>query len=110
MDGNIGNNVDALLKIYFFALWNAHETLINNNKNRAHGFPRAFALRGNRNELRARCFANLLVFEPGKLRLPWPRTDGSQPKIKPAKCRLNFWLGRTDSNHDKENQNLLSYH
>lgn len=20
------------------------------------------------------------------------------------------WLGRTDSNHDKENQNLLSYH
>ena len=21
-----------------------------------------------------------------------------------------FWLGRTDSNHDKENQNLLSYH
>lgn len=22
----------------------------------------------------------------------------------------SFWLGRTDSNHDKENQNLLSYH
>ncbi len=23
MDGNIGNNVEALLKIYIFALWNA---------------------------------------------------------------------------------------
>jgi len=33
----------------------------------AHGFPRAFALRGNRNDLRARCFANLLVFEPGNV-------------------------------------------
>ena len=26
-------------------------------------------------------------------------------------CGVFFiWLGRTDSNHDKENQNLLSYH
>ena len=24
--------------------------------------------------------------------------------------RRELWLGRTDSNHDKENQNLLSYH
>ena len=85
-------------------------SLINNNKNLAHGFPRAFALRGNRNDLRAHCFANLLVFEPGKLRLPWYRPGATEPKIKPAKCRLNFWLERTDSNHDKENQNLLSYH
>ncbi len=35
---------------------------------------------------------------------------GSEPIIKPAQGRLNYWLGRTDSNHDKENQNLLSYH
>ena len=33
-----------------------------------------------------------------------------RPKIKSSQGRFNFWLGRTDSNHDKENQNLLSYH
>ena len=35
---------------------------------------------------------------------------GHEPKIKTPQGRFNFWLGRTDSNHDKENQNLLSYH
>lgn len=44
--------------------------------------------------------------------------DGEKPWISLQKpfnlMRENqdclFWLGRTDSNHDKENQNLLSYH
>ena len=35
---------------------------------------------------------------------------GHEPKTKTPQGRFNFWLGRTDSNHDKENQNLLSYH
>lgn len=33
------------------------------------------------------------------------------PKQKmPRRTFCKLWLGRTDSNHDKENQNLLSYH
>lgn len=61
-------------------------------------------LRGNRNDLITHGLSNLLVVE---LRVS---SRGHEPKIKPAQGRFDFWLGRTDSNHDKENQNLLSYH
>lgn len=65
-------------------------------------------LRGNRNDLIAHGLSNLLVVEPATaLRVS---SRGHEPKIKPAQGRFDFWLGRTDSNHDKENQNLLSYH
>ena len=34
-----------------------------------------------------------------------------KPNIKTHhKGAFEYWLERTDSNHDKENQNLLSYH
>ena len=40
--------------------------------------------------------------------------DPCAPKIKNKHPNTGVyflsWLGRTDSNHDKENQNLLSYH
>ena len=65
-------------------------------------------LRGNRNDLIAHGLSNLLVVEPATALLVSSR--GHEPKIKPAQGRFDFWLGRTDSNHDKENQNLLSYH
>lgn len=72
-------------------------------------FPRHKCLRGIPNDLIALCLSNLLIVEPATDVAdyePWPQNT----KIKPAQCRLNSWLGRTDSNHDKENQNLLSYH
>lgn len=63
---------------------------------------------GNRDDLIAHGLSNLLVVEPATaLRVS---SRGHEPKIKPAQGRFDFWLGRTDSNHDKENQNLLSYH
>ena len=65
-------------------------------------------LRGNRDDLIAHGLSNLLVVEPATVLRVSIR--GRQPKIKPAQGRFDFWLGRTDSNHDKENQNLLSYH
>ena len=79
----------------------------------AHSIPsvsriNARRLRGNRNDLIAHGLSNLLVVEPATaLRVS---SRGHEPKIKPAQGRFDFWLGRTDSNHDKENQNLLSYH
>ena len=62
-------------------------------------------------KLREACF-RLLIVEPvtPKADDVSNQTGDPKAKIKPAKCRLNFWLERTDSNHDKENQNLLSYH
>ena len=53
-------------------------------------------------------FQNLLGFEPAtKLRMV---SVAPKPILKRPRWAFEYWLGRTDSNHDKENQNLLSYH
>ena len=68
-------------------------SLINNNKNWAHGFPRAFALRGNRNDLRARCFANLLVFEPGNIRCRGIAPGPQNQKLNHPQGVVEFLVG-----------------
>ena len=45
-----------------------------------------------------------------KLRVALLRVNCSASACHPKRHRREGWLGRTDSNHDKENQNLLSYH
>ena len=96
--------------------------LVNQTKNRpcggvfylvgAHSIPSHGALRrlrGNRDDLTARVLVKSTCFRTGNRWLRAANRD-REPKIKTPHGRFNFWLGRTDSNHDKENQNLLSYH
>ena len=45
-----------------------------------------------------------------KLRVALLCVNCSASACHPKRSRREGWLGRTDSNHDKENQNLLSYH
>ena len=78
----------------------------------AHSIPSHGAmrrLRGNRDDLTARVLVKSTCFRTSNR---WLRVAnrGHEPKTKTPQGRFNFWLGRTDSNHDKENQNLLSYH
>ena len=65
--------------------------------------------RGNRDGSTARLLIKSTCFRTGN---HWLRAAnrGHEPKTKTPQGRVNFWLGRTASNHDKENQNLLSYH
>ena len=72
--------------------WNAHETLINNNKNRAHGFPRAFALRGNRNNFGALSLPKSTCFRTGRLR-DVATTRGPRTKNKTGIKPVEFLVG-----------------
>ena len=63
-------------------------------------------------KLRKACF-RLLIVEPvtPKADDDFKSNGRDEPNIKTHhKGAFEYWLGRTDSNHDKENQNLLSYH